>query len=190
MHALTLKLREEWRDAVWTDAALVLLFSVLFWASKWAGKIIDELPGHSGAFWIPVLLVSACTVRRPGVSTLTAMLGGLLWCFPKGGGAGALAPYVAAGLLVDVVNRSQNRLALLPVALAAGVLAHLAKFGFHNLPRLILGAPSDFMTVGLAGVAGLHVLFGLIGGLAGWLLISIMQRRKPSASNGAGAQPR
>jgi hypothetical protein len=35
------------------------------------------------------------------------------------------------------------------------------------------------MTVGLAEVAGLHVLFGLLGGLVGWLLISVTQRRTP-----------
>jgi len=177
MHTLSLRLRDHWRDAVWADAGTILFFAVLFWASKWAGKVIDNVPGHSGAFWIPVLLVSACAVQRPGVPTLTAMLGAMLWCFPKGGGGAALAPYVVAGLTVDLLNQSRNRLTLLPVALAAGLLAHLAKFGFHNVPRLVLGVPADFMTAGLTGAVLLHAFFGLAGGLVGWLAISIMQRR-------------
>ena len=50
------------------------------------------------------------------------------------------------------------------------ILFHLAKFAFHNLPAAILGVPSDFMAWGLMPVAGLHLLFGALGGLVGWLL--------------------
>jgi hypothetical protein len=170
------RLRDCWRDASLADAGWLLLFAGLFYASKWAGKVIDGVPGHSCLFWVPVLLLSRELVARPGASTVTAFMGAVLWCFPKGGGAVALAPYVAAGIALDMLGAREGRLRSLPFALIAGAICHLAKFGFHNVPRAVIGGPADFMVWGLWNVALLHVLFGLGGGLVGWGLLRLRER--------------
>jgi len=168
MTAWTGTIRDRWRDATGVDAAWIVLFSILFYASKWTGKLIDEVPGHSGAFWIPALLLSAVVVRRPGSAALTSLLGAAFWCFPRGGGLGALAPYVVGGVVVDfLVRRDGWRRSLAGLA-ATGAACHLGKFFFHNVPKLLLGVPADFLIVGLLPVLGLHLLFGAIGGSLAW----------------------
>lgn len=184
MSAFALNLRDQWRDATLRDAALLLLFAGLFWASKWTGKWIEHVPGHSGAFWIPVLMLSAGTLRRSGAATATALFGAFLWSFPKG--EGSIAPYVLAGLVLDLLHGSRDRLRSLPVALGAGVLAHLAKFAFHNVPRLVLGVPGDFVSWGIGPAGALHAAFGLLGGLIGWLLLTLSRRRSMPAPTGKG----
>jgi hypothetical protein len=180
MSAVTLRLRERWQSATLVDAGWLFLCALLFWASKGAGKLIDGVPGHAGAFWIPPLFLAHGLVRRPGAITMTALLGAACWVFPKGSGAGAVAPYVAAGLVLDLMAGQRERLRWLPMALLAGALCHLAKFLFHNVPAVLLGLSPDFMTLGLLPVAGLHLLFGLLGGLGGWLLLRIRGGRSSS----------
>jgi hypothetical protein len=180
MSAVTLRLREQWQSATLVDAGWLILCALLFWASKGAGKLIDGVPGHAGAFWIPPLFLAHGLVRRPGAVTLTALLGAACWGFPKGGGMGALAPYVAAGLVLDTLAGQTERLRWLPIALLAGALCHLAKFVFHNVPTVLLGLSPHFLTLGLAPVAGLHIGFGVIGGLGGWLLLRLNgSKRRP-----------
>lgn len=173
MQTVTLRLREQWQSATLIDAGWLILCAFLFWASKGAGKLIEGVPGHAGAFWIPVLFLARGRVRRPGATTLTALLGAACGSFPRGGGMGALAPYVAAGLVLDMLAGPGDRLRRLPFALLAGALCHLTKFAFHNLPAALLGLSPHFLTLGLLPVAGLHLLFGGIGGLGGWLLLGI-----------------
>jgi len=178
MSAVTLRLREQWQNATLVDAGWLILCAFLFWASKGAGKLIDGVPGHAGAFWIPSLFLARGLVGRPGATTMTALLGAALWQLPGGGGTGTMAPYVVAGLVLDAVGGQGDRLRRLPFALMAGALCHVAKFVFHNVPLVLLGLSPHFLTVGLMPVAGWHILFGIIGGLVGWLLLRIDRSMK------------
>jgi len=180
MQTVTLRLRERWQSATLMDAGWLLFCAFLFWGSKGAGKLIEGVPGHAGAFWIPTLFLAHRLVRRPGAATLTAFLGAACWSFPSGGGVGTMAPYLAAGLVLDALAGQGDRLRRLPVALLAGALCHLAKFVFHNVPAALLGLSPHFLTLGLLPVAGLHLLFGVIGGLGGWLLLRMNQSMKRS----------
>jgi hypothetical protein len=184
MQTVTLRLRDRWQSATLMDAGWLLLGALLFWGSKGAGKLIAGVPGHAGAFWIPPLFLAQGRVHRPGAATVTALLGAVCWGFPSGGGVGTLAPYVAAGLVLDALAGQGDRLRWLPVALLAGALCHLAKFVFHNVPAALLGLSPHFLTLGLLPVAGLHLLFGVIGGLGGWLLL-----RMPRSMERAGGAP-
>jgi hypothetical protein len=180
MQHVALRLREQWRSASLVDAGWLLLCVFLFWASKGAGKLIDGVPGHAGALWIPSLFLARGLVSRPGAMTLTALLGATFWSFPSGGGIGALSPYVAAGLVLDALGWERDRLQHLPLALLAGALCHLAKFTFHNVPAVLLGLSPHFLSLGLMPVAGQHLMFGLVGGLGGWALLGITARIRPT----------
>jgi hypothetical protein len=180
MQAVMTRWRDQWQSATLLDAGCLLLCALLFWASKGAGKLIEGVPGHAGAFWIPALFLSRRLVDRPGASTLTALLGAACWSVPNSG-AGSLAPYVAAGLVLDVLGEPSQRLRRLPPALLAGALCHLVKFSFHNLPAALIGLSPHFLSFGLLPVAGLHLLFGLVGGFCGWVLMRLRSNR-PGAS--------
>jgi hypothetical protein len=168
--SFTGRLSRAWQHT--TRAELVwLLFSVfLFWGGKWAGKMLQGIPGHAAAFWIPALFLARAAVPRPGAGTLTALLGGMLWSLPEPNPLG-WAGYVAAGVTLDLLAPHTERLRWLPYALLGGVACSLAKFCFHNLPAAVVGVDAHFLSWGLMPVAGLHLLFGLVGGLIGWLLL-------------------
>jgi hypothetical protein len=145
--------------------------AVLFYASKWAGKIIQGVPGHSAVFWIPTLFLARAAVGKTGAASMTALLGATLWFLPQGAVYFNLGSYVAAGLVLDAFDLNALRLRRLPFALLGGALCHLAKFGFHNVPPTLLGLYRPFMTWGTIQVAWMHLLFGLIGGFLGWLVL-------------------
>lgn len=163
-----------WGDARWTDLAKVTLCSVLFVLARTGAKtgFLDELPGHSGMFWIPVLFLSVAWVGRPGVASTTSFLGSVAWNLIRGGAMATMAPYALSGVLLDVIGQG-SRLKRLPVALLAGVACSLVKCFFHHIPRAVIGLPGDaFVAKGMLPVIALHMVFGLIGGFGGWLLIS------------------
>jgi len=169
------RVSRQWQETTRAELLWLLFCGLVFWASKLGGKLFEGIPGHAGAFWIPALFLARAVVPRAGASTLTALLGGSLVCLPTGNSLG-LAAYVAAGLVLDALALNTERLRWLPWALAGGVACSLAKFSFHNLPAAALGVPAHFLTWGLLPVTGLHLLFGLVGGLIGWLLLRRFSR--------------
>jgi hypothetical protein len=176
MQTFALRARQQWQSATWAEVGWLILCSVLFWASKWAGHLFEGVPGHAGAFWIPTLFLARAFVSRPGAATMTALTGASFWCFPRGGGSFDLASYVAAGIVLDALDLNTERLRRLPFALLGGGLCHLAKFGFHNVLIVLLGLPGPFLSWGLMSVAQLHLLFGLLGGFLGWVLLRAAQK--------------
>ncbi|NCO33427.1 MAG: hypothetical protein AUJ92_10330 [Armatimonadetes bacterium CG2_30_59_28] len=177
MRSIALRAREQWLNLTWAEALTLLGCSVLLVASKWAGKILEGTPGHSGAFWIPVLFLAVGSVRKPGGAGLTAFLGGAVWFGPRSGG-GQLLSYVVAGLVLDAFGLNAERLRKLPFALLAGVVCHLAKFCIHNIPSALVGKAGGFALWGTEVTAGFHVLFGLIGGLVGWGILNCVASRR------------
>ncbi len=175
MQAIVIRVRQQWQTATWTDVSWLFFCAVLFWASKWAGKFFEGVPGHAGAFWIPTLFLARASVRRTGAATMTALMGAALWELPRGRGLN-ISSYVAAGLVLDAFSLSAERLRWLPAALLGGALCHLAKYGFHNVPTVLLGVPAHFLTWGTMPVLMLHLLFGAMGGFAGWLLLRGVER--------------
>ncbi len=183
MQTVALRLRRQWETVTWTTVLWVVASGLLFWGSKWAGKLCEGIPGHAGAFWIPTLFLARTMVRKPGASTLSALLGASLWCYPHGQFFN-LSSYLAAALVLDAMDfnsdvnpgQHQRGLRYLPLALVGGGLAHMAKFAFHNLPMLTLGARGGFITWGMGVTAGLHLLFGVFGGFIGWTMVRGMER--------------
>ncbi len=159
-----------WGQVTRAELAWLLGCALLFWALKGTGKLLEGIPGHAAAFWVPVLFLARAGVPRPGAGACTGPLGGARWGLPTGKSLG-LAGYVAAGLALDAFALRGDRLRWLPLALLAGVLCSLAKFSFHNIPAAVLGAHASFLAWGMAPVAGLHNFFGMAGGLIGWALV-------------------
>jgi len=169
MSSIVAGLGRRWQDATLTDATWIVFCGLVFWGSKWAGKLLEGVPGHASAFWIPVLFLATARVHRTGSGSLTALLGSFLWTLPRANPLG-VAPYLAAGLVLDAFASKEERLRHLGWALVAGTACSLAKFSFHNIPAAILGS-GHFLSWGLWTVALLHAAFGLVGGLLGWLAL-------------------
>lgn len=176
------RLSRHWQETSRAEIAWLLFSALVFWAAKSAGRFLEGVPGHAAAFWVPALFLARAAVPRPGAGTVTALLGGALSSLPGGSPVG-LAGYVAAGLALDLLVPRSARLRWLPLALLGGTAASLAKFSFHNVPAAVLGAGGHFMTWGLLPVAGLHFVFGLLGGFLGWLIARRFARRGPSTGD-------
>ncbi len=128
------------------------------------------IPGHAGVGWIAVLVSGRLVNGRAGTATLAGVSMGF-WGVPVGLGhtlAYNSVLYGMAGALLDT-----NALLRLPLhrawgALAAGVVVHVAKFGFIFANAALSGTLRRVEVYGFSRALANHVLFGALGGLLGW----------------------
>lgn len=158
---------------------LLALFAGLIVAAKIALKTPLRLPGHSGLFWVALILIAARLVPRAGAASLTGLTSGILAAFLGMGDFGALetlVSYTAVGVGADLGLLLLRDTDNLFVCLLVGVLAHLGKFVVKWVVGLAIGAPLGFVALGLAASFASYVLFGALGGLLGWLTLRALRR--------------
>lgn len=157
---------------------LIALFGALLVIAKIALKLPLQLPGHSGIFWMAILIVGAAVVPRPGAASLIGLTSGLLAAFLGLGDFGALdtfLSYTLAGIGTDLALLLLGSPDNLVVATLAGVIGHLAKFLVKWVIGMISGAPLGFVALGLAWTLVNYILFGALGGLLGGLTIRALR---------------
>jgi hypothetical protein len=132
------------------------------------------IPGHAGVGWIACLVAGSSVVRRPGAA---AAAGGLMaiWGVPIGLGhslAYNVGLYGLAGALIDGIRLIGVRVDRPVGAAVAGLAAHLAKFGYIIAAAWVSGIVRNFEVFGLLASLRNHVLFGVAGGVLGWLILT------------------
>ena len=78
--------------------------SALVVVAKIAIRTPLQLPGHSGIFWMAIVIVAAGVVREPGAVSLVGITSGLIAAFLGVGDFGALntfLSYTAVGIGTD-----------------------------------------------------------------------------------------
>ncbi len=176
MRTATARLAPTWRGLSTRELAALACASILFAALRAVPNVMRGMPGHTGLLWLPPLFLAAAAVRRVGAPTLVALTGSLLALPFSTPGALTLPSAVAAGLSLDLMGWGRDRLSRLPWALAAGLVAHVAKFAVHSALALVFAVEADSVRRGLGYVLSMHVAFGLGGGLLGWLLLTGARR--------------
>jgi hypothetical protein len=136
------------------------------------------IPGHAGVGWIACLVAGSSVVRRPGAA---AAAGGLMavWGVPVGLGhslAYNAGLYGLAGALIDGIRLVGVGVDRPLGAAAAGVAAHLAKFGYIIVAAWVSGIVRNFEVFGLLASLRNHVVFGVAGGVLGWLVLACARR--------------
>jgi ABC-type thiamin/hydroxymethylpyrimidine transport system permease subunit len=159
---------------------LLALFSGLIVVTKIALRTPLQLPGHTGIFWMAILVVAAGVVPKPGAASLTGLTSGILASFLGLGDFGVLdtlISYTMAGVGVDIglwlMQASPQNLL---VATLAGAIGHLAKYLVKWVFGLISGAPLGFVALGLVWSLAGYILFGALGGLLGGLTLRALKR--------------
>ncbi len=158
---------------------LIALFAALVVVAKIALKLPLQLPGHSGIFWMAILVVASRVVPRPGSTSLVGLTSGLLAAFLGLGDFGALdtfLSYTLAGVGTDLALLLLGNPENLVVAGLAGIFGHLAKFLVKWVMGLVSGAPLGFVALGLVWSLGSYVLFGALGGVLGGLTIRALRK--------------
>jgi hypothetical protein len=158
---------------------LLAILSALIIVAKIALRLPLRLPGHSGVFWLAIVIVAAGIVPRRGAASLVGLTSGIIAAFMGLGDFGALntfLSYLAVGVMTDLGLLLLGQPEQILVAVLTAVLGHLGKFLVKWVFGLVTGAPIGFVTLGLAWSAGGYVLWGGLGGLLGALTLKALRR--------------
>jgi hypothetical protein len=161
------------------DLAWIALFSSVFALVKAVGREGGlHLPGHSAAFWLPVLFLAGATVKRRGSVCATAGLGAFLSTVPHPPSVGWLLGYGIAALVLEAGLKRADKASFLHWTLLGGV-ANLGKF-VAKCAFPGTGSAFGFLRAGLTASATSHLLFGMAGGaIAAALWYALASRRRP-----------
>ena len=149
---------------------LLALFAALVVVAKIALRLPLQMPGHSGIFWMAIVIVAAGVVPKRGATSLVGVTSGIIAAFLGMGDFGALntfLSYTAVGVGVDLALMLMGRPENLVVAALAGALGHLGKFLVKWVLGTLTGAPVGFIALGLLRAVLGYVIFGALGGLLG-----------------------
>jgi len=158
---------------------LLALFAALIVVAKIALRLPLQMPGHSGVFWMALVIVASRAVPRPGASSLVGLTSGVIAAFLGMGDLGALntfLSYTAVGVGTDLALLLLRDPENLVVAALAGVFGHLGKLLVKWALGGLAGAPVGFVALGLARAVVGYVIFGALGGLLGGLTLAALRR--------------
>ena len=161
------------------ELILLALMSALVVVAKIALRLPLQLPGHSGIFWMAIVIVGAGMVPKRGAASLIGLTSGVLAGFLGMGDFGMLntfLSYTMIGVGTDLALMLLGSPENYPAAMIAATIGHLAKFLVKWLFGIITGAPIGFVTTGLAISALSYTLWGLLGGFLGALTLKSLRK--------------
>jgi hypothetical protein len=161
------------------ELILLVLLSAVVVVAKIALRLPLQLPGHSGIFWMAIVIVATGIVPKRGAASLVGLTSGILSAFLGLGDLGALntfVSYAAVGIGVDLAAWLLHNVENPLTAALVGMWGHMAKFlvkwGFSTLS----GAPAGFVALGLARSIAGYIIFGALGGLLGALTLAALRK--------------
>jgi hypothetical protein len=159
---------------------LLVLFSALVVVAKIALRTPLQLSGHSGIFWMAIIVVGARVVPKKGAASIIGVTSGLLASFLGLGDFGVLNTFlsytiigVGSDLVLLLLGGNPE---VLPVAVLVGMLGHLGKFLVKWVFGIVSGAPVGFIALGLLRAVIGYIVFGAIGGFLGWLTLKALKK--------------
>lgn len=158
---------------------VLTLFSALIVAAKIALRLPIQRPGHSGIFWMAIMIVATRVVPKKGAASFVGIVSGIMATFMGLGDFGSLntlISYSAIGIGVDLALLLLGNPENLVVATLAGIIGHFAKFLVKWAFGAITGAPLGFVALGLARSIISYLVFGALGGLLGGLTLLALKK--------------
>ncbi len=159
---------------------LLALFSALVVVAKIALRTPLQLSGHSGIFWMAIVIVGMRVVPKPGAGSVIGITSGILAGFLGLGDFGVLNTFLSyslLGIVADLIlwvlgGNVEN----IVVAVLVGTFGHFAKFIVKWIFGLMTGAPLGFVALGLLKAIIGYLVFGAIGGFLGWLTLKALRK--------------
>lgn len=137
------------------------------------------IPGNTGILWLGLLVSGRLIVKRNGAA-LAMGASTALWGIPLGLDNSLtynLAIYGLVGGALDLLVKIPAVHLDHPLGAAlCGGLAHLTKLGFITAYAMSFGLYRNFLELGMFTSAGLHFVFGALGGLAAVVAIKTVKR--------------
>ena len=138
-----------------------------------------KIPGHSGVFWMALVVVALGIVPKLGAGCIVGLTSALLAAFL---GLGDLGPvytffsYLVLGVASDLAAWFMGSLKRAPSAVLVGVTGNVSKMLAKTLMARLLGIPSGFLAFGLLTAFGTNLVAGAIGGFLGWCILVALER--------------
>ncbi|MDZ4180887.1 MAG: cobalt ABC transporter permease [Coriobacteriia bacterium] len=170
--------RSRWRFPL-RDQIIIALVAAMIVAAKFYFRVPLKIPGHSGIFWMALLVIGTGVVRRPGAGTLIGLISGILATLIVPGRLGIFAgvKYFVPGVVVDLLGLALGgRLDRTIVAVIVAAMANVAKLAASYMMGLAAGVPPGYLALGLGLAATTHVLFGGLGGLVAAVVLRRLDR--------------
>ena len=161
------------------ELILLALFSSLVVVSKIVLHLPVRLPGHSGVFWMAILIVARGLVPKPGALSLVGLTSGLLAAFMGLGDMGPIYTffsYLASGVAVDRVAWFLGGMDNLVVAGLVGIVGNVAKMLVKLAIAALMQIPAGFVAMGLLFSFVTNTVAGALGGVLGWLVLRALRR--------------
>jgi len=158
---------------------LLALLAALVVVAKIALRTPLQLPGHTGIFWMAIIVIAAGIVPKPGAATLVGLTSGIIAGFLGLGDFGALntvLSYAMVGVGSDLALLLLRDPENLIVAVLVGVFGHLGKFLVKWGLGALSGAPLGFVALGQARAIAGYIVFGALGGLLGGLTLRALRK--------------
>jgi ABC-type thiamin/hydroxymethylpyrimidine transport system permease subunit len=158
---------------------LLALFAALIVVAKIALRLPLQLSGHSGVFWMAIIVVAAGVVPKPGAASLVGLTSGILAAFlgmGDFGGLNTLLSYTIIGVGTDLALLLLRDLENLTVAALVGAIGHFCKFLVKWGLGALTGAPVGFVALGLVRAIIGYIVFGAVGGILGALTLKALRR--------------
>ena len=158
---------------------LLALFAALIVVAKIGLRLPIQLSGHSGLFWMAIMVVGAGIVNKRGAASLIGLTSGILAAFLGMGDFGAMntfLSYTAVGVGTDLAMLLLPNLEDPISAMIAAALGHTAKFLVKWLFGIVTGAPVGFLALGLLWAMISYIIWGGLGGLLGSLTLKALRK--------------
>ncbi len=158
---------------------LLALLSGLVVVSKIALRLPLGLPGHSGIFWMAIIVVASQVVPKRGAASMVGLLSGILAGFFGLGEFGFLDTffsYLIIGVATDLALLLLGSPENLAAACLVGALGHMGKFLLKWALGSLIGAPLGFVALGIVQSLLGYILFGALGGLLGGLTVIALRK--------------
>ncbi len=161
------------------ELTLLALFSALIVAAKVALRFPIQVPGHSGVFWMALMVTALGIVPKLGAGSLIGLTSALLAAFLGLGDLGAIytfVSYLMLGVAADLVARFLGGVQKpIPAALVGGA-GTVAKMLVKTLVATLMGIPAGFVALGMVYAFATNLVSGAVGGFLGYLILKALRK--------------
>ncbi len=171
----------EW-SLTWIEALLLIGGGVMAVVLHRALDMSLGLPGHHGIEWMAIMILGRASSKFRGAGTLTSIGASFASVLPflHGDNPMTWIYYLLPGPVMDLAFRYLPRYAnKLWFMVLLGGLAHMTKPIGQLTVNLITGWPIGSFRFGVAYPFASHLLFGMIGGLLGAMVVLGISRISP-----------
>jgi hypothetical protein len=173
----------------WWEALLLIGSGVTAVLLHRATDLSLGLPGHHGIEWMALMIIGRASSRFRGAGSLTSIGASFASTLPflQGGNPYAWLFYLLPGIVMDFAFQYLPRYAdKLWFLILLGGLAHVTKPIGQLTMNLITGWPFGSFRYGVLYPFASHLLFGMIGGLLGALILLGVRRASARSENQSG----